>query len=536
MKAFRKILPRGRTSPTGPTLILVCLLAMGAYSHAKEITSNGLGGGRWSDTATWRGGAVPTAEDDAVIAARDTVLFDRDDVDTPTCKQLILDPNSNLAFQSGLGKRTLTVNGPIEAYGSIKMHAAAMADEMEIRLASTVETERVIKLARGGALLVLGRPDLPGGRRNATISVSAPPVGKVVSTGQLTAATRTVIDLQNAHIDNLVVSVTSIDNTGAKPNERCSFAGNRFTGLSTLSVTSCDTPAVVKNEFEAPKLILIRPAALTVNSCPLAEIRGNKITGNYVAGIAVTLSEGSVTDNTVADCGQGIVWHTGPAMLKQNTIRNCKTGLILRTITGSAEDTFIDGGDLPVLVESTKAQLTSVVISNPPKTELMQMTRSSVGLLNCNIRPEQIKSVRDDTLPRNVSESDPPVEVMEFLVVGLKGTVPPRTQVEVVTSSPAAPRAPGAADLNIRNSPALVRPNGSTALPQSLTPLIVKSWMMGEDAKVVPAPEYTLNVLEPSAEPGAKPRVLKSLKIKPDETWFRPEPNAPKPTLEVELP
>jgi len=128
------------------------------------------------------------------------------------------------------------------------------------------------------------------------------------------------------------------------------------------------------------------------------------------------------------------------------------------------------------------------------------------------------------------------VEAMEFLVVGLKGIVPSHTQVEVVTSSPAAPRAPGAADLNIRNSPALVRPNGSTALPQSLTPLIVKSWMMGEDSKVVPAPEYTLNVLEPSAEPGTKPRVLKSLKIKPDETWFRAKPNAPNPTLEIQLP
>ena len=30
---------------------------------AKEIHSNGLGGGRWSEAATWHGGAVPTAAD-----------------------------------------------------------------------------------------------------------------------------------------------------------------------------------------------------------------------------------------------------------------------------------------------------------------------------------------------------------------------------------------------------------------------------------------------------------------------------------------
>src|SRR3954471_10719040 len=104
---------RSRNLPRFTRLACVgfCLATM---MHAKEITSNGLGGGRWSDTSTWRGGAVPTAKDDAVIAARDNVLFDRNDVEMPSCKQLILDPGSNLAFQSSLGKRTLTVNGPIE--------------------------------------------------------------------------------------------------------------------------------------------------------------------------------------------------------------------------------------------------------------------------------------------------------------------------------------------------------------------------------------------------------------------------------------
>ncbi len=515
---------------------IVLLFTLTAAGGAKEVTSNGLGGGRWSDTATWRGGVVPTAEDDAVIGARDTVLFDRDDSETPSCRQLILDPNSNLAFQSGLGKRILTVNGPIEAYGSLKMHAAAASDQMEIRLASTVPAERAIKLGKGASLLVLGRSDLPKGQYNAAIVVSAPPVAKLPATGTLTAATRTVIDLQNARIENLAISATMIDNTGAKPNERCNFAGNLFAGQTTLSISSCDTPVVVKNTFEAQKNTMVRPAALALGSCPLAEIRGNRITGSYAIGISISSCECSAIDNFVEDCAQGIVWHTGRAMLKNNTLRNCKTGMALRTVTGSAEDTFVEGCDLPVSTASAKVQLTSVIITNPPQGPLMEMTRSSVGLLNCNILPNQIKSVRDATLPRIVDDSDPAVETLEFLVVSLKGTVPPRAQVEVVTSNPAAPRAAGAADLNIRNSPAQVRNNGLTALPQSLTPLIVKSWQMDEESKVVPAPEYTLNVLEPPAEAGAKPRILKSVKIKPDESWFRAKPNDPKPTLEVQLP
>jgi hypothetical protein len=518
-------------------LLCSATLALAMLAGAKEITSNGLGGGRWSDATTWRGGAVPGAEDEAVIAARDTVLFDRNDEEAPTCKQLILDPNSNFAFQSGLGKRTLTVNGPIEAFGSIKMHAAALTDEMEIRLAGATDAERLIKLGRGAALLMLGRPDLPEGKRNVKITVTAPPVSKgVPAQAELTAGDRTMLDLQNAQLDNVAITGIGIDNTGAQPNERCNFVGNLFTGHARLALGSCDTPVISRNEFQGQKAATIRPSGISVSSCPLADIRGNHLTGAYAIAISVMSSEASVSDNTIEGAIQGIAWHTGAAMLKHNTLRNCKTGLSLRTTTGSAEDTALDGCELPLNMASAKVQLTSVNITNPPKGPLMESTHSSVGLLNCNIKPEQIKSVRDATLPRIVGAEDPAVEALAFLVVGLKGTFPRGAQVEVLTSNPAKPIAPGAMDMHIRNSPARVRVDGSTPLPQTLTPLIVKSWVMDDDGKVAPAPEYTVNVLEPAAEAGAKPRVLKSVKVKPDERWFRAEPNDPKPTLEIQLP
>jgi len=516
-------------------LAVACVSLVGSVT-AKEIHSNGLGGGRWSDASTWRGGAVPGAEDEAVIGARDIVLFDRDDADKPTCKALILDPNSNFAFQGGLGKRTLTVSGPIEIPGSPKMHAQGASDDMAIQLCATVAAERVIKLERGGALMVAGRPALAEGKRNARISITAPTDGKVVPAGELTAGNRTMIDLQSAQIDHIAVTATGIDNTGAKPNERCNFTGNLFSGHARLAVHGCDTPMIARNTFDVRKVPLVRPAGLQVGSSPLADIRDNRVLGPYAIGISVSTSECSVTGITVEDCAQGIVWHAGTAMLKDNTIRNCKTGLSLRTITGSAEDTFIDGCELPVSTASAKAQLTNVTITNPPATALMEMTASSVSLLNCNVRPEQIKSTRDRTLPRNVNNTDPAVEALSFLVVQLKGDVPRGAKVQLVTTKPAAPLAPGAQDPNVRNSPAALRPDGLTPLPQTLTPLVVKTWRMNEDGSVVPAPEYTLTVSEPSTEPGAKPHILKTLKIKPDDTWHRPKPNDLKPTLEVELP
>jgi len=511
----------------------VCL----ARVDAKEIHSNGLGGGRWSDAATWRGGAIPTAEDDAVVAARDTVLFDRDDADKPTCKQLILDPNSNFAFQSGLGRRTLTVNGPIEAYGSLKMHAPGASDEMEIRLVSEIDAERVIKLQHGGALLVLGRADMPDGKRTAAISTpKVVPPKKTEAPVEIRGIARTVVDLQNARLDNVVVLASGIDNTGAKPNERCNLVGNRFTSFGRVAVQSCDTPAIVRNDFEGPAAGIVRPAAIEVGYSPLADIRGNRVVGPFAVGISIGYCECSVIGNSVANCPTGILWHGGSAMLKQNTIRACGVGLNLRTTSGSVEDTEIDKANTPITVAATKAQLTSVMVTNPATNQLLDLQGSSVGLLNCNIRPDQVRIDPAAKSGAKKVRGEEPLETLMFLVVAVKGKIPPRAQVELVTANPEKPLAPGASDLNVRNSPAAVRPDGFTPLPASLTPLIVKSWRMEEDGEVVPAPEYTLTVWEPPTEPGGKPRVLKTLKLKPDDKWYRSKPNDLISTLEVKLP
>ena len=461
--------------------------------HAKEIHSNGLGGGRWSDASTWHGGTVPTAEDDAVIAARDTVVFDRDDSDKPTCKQLLLDANSNLAFQAGLGRRVLSVDGQVEAYGSIKMHAPGFTDLMELRLVATNAAERVFKLQRGGSLFLVGRPNLPEGKRNVAIISPIAPGEKAPAPAALTAEARTMVDLQHAQFDNIHLGITGIDNTGDKPNERCNIIGNRFTAFGRLSVASCDTPAIVRNEFRAQKSAMVRPSALSVSSCQLADIRDNRIFGAYAIGIAVSAGECSVSGNLIEDCAAAISWHTGNAMLKQNTIRNCNTGMSLRTLTGSAEDTLIDHATTAVSLASAKVQLTSITVTNAVTNRVLQLIASSLTMLNCNIRPEQITLTPSSAKPKIV-RGEEPLEALEFLVVRVKGEFPRGTHVEVVTTNPEKPLAPGATDLNIRNSPAPVRADGMTPLPHTLTPLVVKSWRMQEDGKVVPAPEYTLSV------------------------------------------
>jgi hypothetical protein len=81
-----------------------------------------------------------------------------------------------------------------------------------------------------------------------------------------------------------------------------------------------------------------------------------------------------------------------------------------------------------------------------------------------------------------------------------------------------------------------VRPEGTTPLPSTLVPLIVKSWSLNASGTAAESPAYTLEVLGSPGDPGAPPVVLKSITVKPDPSWFRSSPNAPEPTLEVSLP
>src|SRR5262249_5286479 len=135
-------------------------------------------------------------------------------------------------------------------------------------------------------------------------------------------------------------------------------------------------------------------------------------------------------------------------------------------------------------------------------------------------------------LPKVLPKADKPfVTAMHYFILKVHGEVPDDSEVEVRTSNLKV--APGAADLNVRNSPAPLV-GRRTPLPESLSPLILRAWVLDKDGKTVPTPEYNVRVLAP-AQDGKERKVLKSLTVKPDAKWFRAKPNDPAPTLEVNL-
>ncbi len=512
------------------TAIAIVLTLVAGGVRAAEVTTNGTGGGPWSEAATWRGGAVPGAGDEVTIRKGDAVVFDRNDDGKTTCAKLFIDPQGVLRFKTGAGKVVLVVSGPVESFGLVKLDGTAAASDFhEIRLAGKTPEERTAKFDKGSGLVVSGKANLPAGKHNVRIASVAPDpkAADVTATVEVKAGT---LDVQRADFQDVKINGNDIDNTGARPGERCNIVGNHFQGKCNLSLVSCDTPVITDNRLEYPGDPWHMPAAPALNGCPLAEVKNNSVKGMFYYAYSIYGCSDCVVSGNSAEKNAVGMYCVGTAMFKGNTFREVQNGFVVTSMTGTIEDCVFEKTGIGIQLAGATVQMTSCTYRDPPKEgfQAVYFTAGEITLINCNFTPEQI------TFPKPMPKADKPmVTAMHYLILKVNGEAPEDTQVDVRTTNPNPPIAPGAADLNVRNVPAPLL-GGRTPLPQSLSPILVKGWVIDKDGKKVPPPEYTVRVLAPAE--GDKPRkVLKTLTVKPDDKWFRSRPNDPAPTLEISL-
>ncbi len=497
--------------------------------RAAEIATNGLGGGKWSDPATWRGKVVPGSKDDVVIQKFDLVMFDQNDEDKISCRKLQIDPKGAFMFRTGGGKFVCTVADALESFGVIKIDGTKSAtDYLELRMAGATADQRKIKLGKGSSLLLYGRPGLPEGRCNVALTSPKLPDQKEDIFSLVDVDGFVSIDWQRAYLKDVKLVAKKIDNTGAKANERLNLSENQFSGQSRIFLTSCDTPMVAKNTFEYKGAKPLDEPAINVSYSPLTEIKGNVVRGGFIMGISVTYQSDSVLiGNTVENCTIGINGGYGVpnTMVKDCIVRNCETGIKLEGATGVVENTVVEKALTGFNHQNSNLQLTNFMVKDLLAKGLPVLFDTGVmTLLNCNIQAAQIKIGAQPATAK-----DDPVVCLQYTVVGVKGA-PADALVEVRTEKP--PLAADAADPNVRNSPAPLTA-GLTPLPKTLNPLIVKAWSIDLKGKVQAGPEYTVKVLGPAAKEGAPRPVLKMISYKPPENAFRATPNDPAPTLEV---
>ncbi|MCE9592303.1 MAG: hypothetical protein K8S99_17490 [Planctomycetes bacterium] len=518
-------------------VVLLSFLLCGVAAAAQAVHSNGQGGGRWTDPGAWHGGTLPEAGDIVIIATRDTVEFDGTDASKPTCARIQIDPGGTLAFRSPLGddKYTLIVNGPIESYGTLRLDATASPrGSVELRLVSDDSAQRVVRLLQNGSFLAYGRKGMQGDRRNVIISTREPEKGKPRLAAMVVANNDSMLDVADAHLSDVVLFAADLDNTGAASNERLNIAENRFTGLARVSMIRCDTPTVRDNVFTSGDAVLPEPA-ISAGSCQLAQVIQNRITGGYGCGVSMEDDvDSSVTENSVEKAAKGMFWRGRNAMIKGNIFKDCTIGVQLHAMSGVVESLVIEGAKTDIDLLSSVVQFTDCRAGAVAKDgTVLNVNVSAATLLNCNIPAEAIK------VNGAAPGGGPPVEAMQYVVVRVNGKYAPGTKVDIRTNeaSGGKPTVVGAADLNVRNSPAPLTSDGLTPLPRSLRALVLRSWRLdAAGKKMAPAFFYDMTVTAPADKPDQPPKVLKSQVIEPSDKWYRAEANAPTPTMEVTLP
>ena len=516
----------------GPFLFLILTCCLALPTSAAEIYTNGVGGGRWSDPVTWRGGAPPAPGDIAVIAARDTAVFDLKDSEGATCAELAIDPGGVLSFPPGPEALRLIVAGPIETYGAIRIDATDPATgTREIRLVALEAEGRVIRIGRRGALLLYGAARRPNEQPSVLLTTGGPGEDGTRRSGLLEARDESMLELQHVGIEDLHVTAAALDNTGFESHERINLVGNRFTGLSHVTINSCDTPHVIDNTFDYDGEVLLQQTALFVASSPLALIRGNRIRGAYIMGLqGRAMADGTVESNTVEGCTTGMYWYGTNAMMRKNRISACDLGLLVTSMSGALDDIVFADTARGLHVAGATVQASNLRTEELRENGVpIEVVTGHVTLINCPIRPEQIK------LEKQPKPEERSIRASQYLVVKVAGSVPEGTQVTVAPQGVAEPDPAKEAAL-VRNSPAPVLPNGLTPLPATLRPLVVQTWSMDAQGNVTAAPQYRISVLGPVTKEGAQRPVLAEKTVEPDASWYRQDPDAPQATVEIALP
>lgn len=510
-------------------LLAAILLFVPAVLSAAEISTNGLGGGNWSDPATWHQKIVPGPNDDVIIQKFDVVAFDRNDDGKPSCRKLQIDPKGVFTFKTNAGKAICSIADAVESYGVIKIDGTKSAsDYFELRMVGDTAAQRKIKLGKGAALLLYGKANLPGARCNVALSSPGMADQKDDVTCLVECDGFVSIDWQRAYVKDVKLAAKKLDNTGAKANERINLIENQFGGMGRVWLQSCDTPVVAKNTFEYKGAKPLDEAAINVSYSPLSEIKGNVIKGGFSIGITVNYqSDSMLLDNTIEKCVSGITGGYGipSTMLKKTVIRGCETGIKLEGASGVLEETLVEGAATAFHLQNSNLQLTNFHIKDLAANGTAVLFDTGVlTLLNCNIAPAQIK-VGAQPATAKVD----PVTCLQYALIGVKDA-PADSLVDVRTVGVAA----DANDTNVRNSPAPLNA-GRTPLASALIPLIVKAWSIDLKGKLQAAPEYNVKVFGPAAKEGDARPLLKMTTLRPAENAFRAMMDDATPTLEVSL-
>src|SRR5262249_9156371 len=132
--------------------------------------------------------------------------------------------------------------------------------------------------------------------------------------------------------------------------------------------------------------------AIHLYGSPLAEVKNVTVRGYTYGVFAQAQSESVVVGCTFEKCTGGIYWYGTNGMLKDLTIRQCETGVVTTSMSGSLENITVEKCKVGYNHAGATVQATNLVIKDVPKDgSVVQYSSGPLVLLNCPIRPEDVK-------------------------------------------------------------------------------------------------------------------------------------------------
>jgi hypothetical protein len=197
------------------TLILCALAALGFTSGvtAQEAVSSG----KWSDAATWSGGAVPQAGGSVTIASGQTVLLD---VSPPALHGITVNGKLAFADESDLALTTewIMVHGELE----VGTEAKPFTHNATITLTDNVKDEQLMGMGDRGIMLSGGTLNLHGNRTNTWT--------KLAATAKAGSSTIEVLDASQWQAgDEIVLASTDFNPRQAERRTIAAISGNSIT-------------------------------------------------------------------------------------------------------------------------------------------------------------------------------------------------------------------------------------------------------------------------------------------------------------------
>ncbi len=282
-------------------LIAILLAAtLTAPAYAASVSSNGTGGGFWSDTAVWSGGSVPAATDDVTIVAGDTVTL----TDNTTVNSLTIQSGATLntadyalVVTGGLtnngtfnaGASTLTLNGSFANSGTFNFGTStaiygASGDQTVAALTYyNLSTAGSGTKTAGGAIVVNGAFSIEMGTTFNAGATTLTLNGSLTNNGAFNAGTSTAI--YGASGDQTVAALTYYN---------LQING---TGWKTLNGATTVTNLTVNGNLNVPGVNLTVNGATTVNGA----INFSNTAGTKTFNGDVTIESGGMWQEGVAE-------------------------------------------------------------------------------------------------------------------------------------------------------------------------------------------------------------------------------------------